>query len=422
MPEFKTEHEERRYACSVFLPHALIVVSYEAKRPDCRYLLLLNMSKYEVELGRYQDSYQHAVQSCEAALEAYGDLSIEALTIKSHMSITLSKLGKYDEGKKLSDEVKGIVEDLCKANKEDEAYHISSLGTVLRQENAGFAAIQQALDHHQAYYGMHSAIHTFGTQAGYAFVEGKYEESENLYRQALRKSTEFYGENHRQTWFYMSKFAELLEKTKRTAEAVQLHRQVALGRESFYGMEHPVTMESRVKLAKALSSDDNFVEAEVFRRGTVEYYLRTFGLEHQQTLIAIAVFLRILLKVGNFDEADGLRRIFALHEDNVSADVTSTLVSSYLARGNPLEAEQILYKGVKDVQERVGQEHPENIILWDNLAECLEKQEKLEAAEGYWRRSLELYERVQGENSVGCKHMICLCHASCFRKLNGKVA
>ena len=412
MPRFEIQYEERRYACSVLLPHALVAVSYEAKRLDCRSRLLLNISKYESEIGRFHDSHQHAVQTFEAALDAHGDLSVETFHIKTQISITLLKLGKYDESFKLLHEIMGNtipIDELMKDMEDLGKARSSSLKSLtLRQGNAGFAAIQQALDQHRACHGMPSMIQFLVGLALAAHVEGKSEESENMYRQVLQKSTEFYGENHPETFSHMDMLAGHLMRTEKTAEAVQLFRQATLGRQSFFGMENPLTMQSRVNLADALCFEDNFVEAEVVGSGTLEYYLRTFGLEHDHAVKALGVYMRIIIGggVGNINEANELLRLHSLSEDNVSAEVTSTLVSSYLARGNPLEAEQILCKGVEDLQERGGQENPEISLLWENLAECLEKQGKLEAAEGYCRRSLELYDRAQGENFEGIKRCL----------------
>ena len=408
MPRFESEHDERRHACSVLLPHAMIVVSYETKRLDCRSLLLLNMSRYEVELGRYQDSHQHAVQSYEASLETHGDLSLETLERKFQIAKTLLNIGESDESTNFMDKFSKGLEDLRKANNElDAAFTSTPDFKILEQEDPGLAAIQQAFDLDQAYSGTPSAIRTLSILAKAAQREGKCEKSECLYRQTLRKSTEFFGENHPETFKYMNELGHFLSQKEITAEAVQLYRQAIRGRQSIYGMEHPLTMESYKELASALYYEGNLVEAEVLGRRVVDYSLRIFGIKSQRTSSAMVLLTEIVEELGKLDEAEELTYMASIHLEDITADVTSTFSSSYLARDNPFEAEQILRKGVEILRGRGGQEQPESLLLWKQLARCLEKQEKWEAAEGYWRRILEVYEHLDGDNYVSAlKHYL----------------
>ena len=349
MPRFHVQHEETRHACSVLLPHAMIVVTYESKRLDCQSLLLRNMSEYEIELGRYQDSYQHAVQSFEASLEAHGDLSIETLQRKIQITRALTRLGKSDEARKLMDEAKNEIECIRKANKEgelDAAYNSTSDILNLAEENSRHAAIQHFLDQYQAYLEMPMLIRYLATEAEVALIDGKCEESERLFRQALRRSTEFFGEDHPENFTYMNKVGQSLKMQKRSAEAVQLYRQAIRGRQSIYGMEHPLTMECYRELALALCHEGALVEAEVLGRRVVDYSLRTFGMKSMHTASAMFVLSNIVGELGNLDEAIELSLMVGLIQDTPAND-NSTRAWKYLARGNPSEAEQMLCKAVE---------------------------------------------------------------------------
>lgn len=110
MPDLNLEGEEKRHACSILLPHARVVISYESRRLDCRSLLLLRMSSYEEWCGKYQDCYQHAVQACEESVEAHGETSKETLRCKIGVLRALLQIRRVDEAQKVLEECKTIAD------------------------------------------------------------------------------------------------------------------------------------------------------------------------------------------------------------------------------------------------------------------------------------------------------------------------
>ena len=406
MPHFDVVHEERRYTCSILLPHATIVASYETERPRHQSLLLRKMSEYELELGRYQDSYQHAIQSYESSVEVDGAQTLETILRKALVAQTLISVGRVGEGRKVLKEANKEQYELYKVCEEDdlEAARISAQNRLnLGQESDAFTIIQQALDRHQACSNKRFVINCLCTQADIVYRQKKYEESEKLYRQVLRISIEIFGENHSESLKYMNTVGNFMAIQGRAAEAAPLFRQACRGREKIYGMEHPLTMESYGGLSSALCSEGNLDEAEVLGRRVFEYSQRYYESNPSLAFSATQALSFILAEQGKPDEQIKLYRKQPLPEYALAAQV-SYRASVYLTQGHLLEAEQMLRKYMENLQGRVGEEAEERLdylLTMEKLVDCLGMQEKWEAAEGYQRQSLKLYEQIHGENSVG---------------------
>ena len=150
MPKSDTIGEKTRHTCSILLPHARIVVSYQTKQLDYRSRLLLKISFYEGWLGRNQDCYQHAVQAHEDSLEAHGDTSEETLDYKLGVMLALANLNRYNQAARLQEEVEPFVTGQLK---EAELAYNSACRILMQdpeREVTAFALLREALDRFRA--------------------------------------------------------------------------------------------------------------------------------------------------------------------------------------------------------------------------------------------------------------------------------
>ncbi len=402
MPEFGIE-QEKRHTCSVLLPHAATVVSYESKELDCRSLLLLKMSKYESELGRYKDSYQHAVQSYEESLEAHGEGAYGTLIRKLQIGDTLNKLGKYDDGRKVTEEGEKGVQDLPTSNVDKAITALKSAFELLKfgQEDAVFAGFQRALDLFRACSDTPWVLYCLGAQAKWAMSKGKIEKSESLLRQALQESVSVYGKNHVESLKCMNDVGMLVQEQGRWAEAARLHRLVLRGREEIYGMEHPSSIESVKNLAMALRGEGNLVEAEVLGRRLLIYRQQTLGLDNMDTMFARIELYNTLRRLGRWEEAIELCHMMRPNSMDAPAATTSDIASMSVDGRSVLVIEHLLRRATESLQKYSAHEYPSNLRFLDEFAQILEKQEEWEEAEGFRRRILILNEHHRGKDCVG---------------------
>ncbi|KAI9714139.1 MAG: hypothetical protein M1812_006467 [Candelaria pacifica] len=251
MPCFNPTEKEpgKRATCSILLPHATIAVSYESKRADCRIILLMKMSAYESDLGRYLESYQHAAQSL------HDSMILAETTVQD--PLRLPDLGLEAVGDSLTFDL---------SPGEEVAAFRSGFKLFERGDNdAAFANFQRSLDLYQELSDSINVVLCLGMQAKIMWSMKKYKEAENLYRQALQKSITIYGENHEFVCSCMDTLGRYLRKRGKTAEAVQYHRLALRGWEDIYGLHHPRTMECIGLLTMSLWSDGNSDELDEAR-------------------------------------------------------------------------------------------------------------------------------------------------------------
>ena len=379
---------------SVLLPHATVVVSYESQKLDYRSELLRKMCYYELNMGRYQDAHQHAVQSYEDSLEAHGEASKWTIICKLFISFTLVALETtsiYPEKQmaKLAQEIENVFH--CNGSSEAEvAYKSARKLWKNGSHDAAFAALQRARNLYQACSNHRRALYCLDDLAYFKNVKGKLEESESLYRKAMQESINLYGDYDPSKFDNMKNIGELVEQQGRIAEAAKLYRLVLQGMKEIYGMEHPKTMEVNINLASIARDEGNLVYAEMLGRRVLEYSQRKLGWDHMLTWNAVSDLQETLQDLGRLEEAIELTDMMLLDFDVVSAAIASSRIGNTLVQNFLSDLEQMMRRSALETQEQIGHCHPDNILVWDRLALCLELQEKWEAAEKYRRRSLYL--------------------------------
>ncbi|KAL8651856.1 MAG: hypothetical protein Q9210_003030 [Variospora velana] len=399
MPSFDSQKEHMRHRCSILLPHARIVVSYETKKLHDRSELLLKMSQYEEDLGRYQECYQHAIQAYEESVEAFGKNSLLTQLCKVQVEIALKNTyGREDEAEKFGEDCSeefetGEVDEKDEAEPAWDSAAIQLLSTDPAHGDLAFSFYQKALDRFMACSNNIRALSCLESQAFILEKQGKIEESESLLRQSLSLSLNVYGDKHSKVFDCMCDLGRMVGKKQgKLAEAAQLHRLALRGRKEIYGMEHPSTMLSKRHLASVLREQGHHVEAEILGSQSLKGLQRHFGWHHVDTKLAVNDFVITLYEMERPEEARALRAIANFHHWLVPATFGVDDGSIPFTKDNLLEAERFLRKALEDAREQNGHAQPDAIILSERLAHCHEMQEKRDEITEICRK-LELHER-----------------------------
>ncbi|KAL8881160.1 MAG: hypothetical protein Q9192_007860, partial [Flavoplaca navasiana] len=400
MPKLDIKGEERRHACSILLPHARHVVSYDTKKLDCRSRLLLKISFHEGWLGRNQDCYQHALQAYEDSLQAHGEMSEEALDCKHMVMLARANLNRYEKAARLQEEIEPSVTGQLK---EAEIAYNSACRILLQEperEATAFAFLQAALDRFRARFDHERVRDCLHMQAAIAKHQGRADESENLYRQALRVSGGVFGEYHSPVLMHILKMGNTVQE-HRFAEIVQLLRSTAGGKEAIYGMDNPRTMERKGYLASVLDRTGHLAEAESLGRRVLKYSQRNLRSHHWLTHMVTKNLIVTLRKLRRPEEAEQMDRMLMFNFRIAPMAFGTDSASISFTPANLFHAEQMLHKALAKSQEQIGPEHPDNFLKLYLLAECLEFQNKWEGAEKYRRKCLEILEQIRGKESLG---------------------
>jgi tetratricopeptide (TPR) repeat protein len=215
------------------------------------------------------------------------------------------------------------------------------------------------------------------------------EEKANL-SETLKSRTETLGEEHWDTLETMHDLAYLLKCRGEYDEAERLLQKAVAILERKIGKDDPETIHSMGCLAVVLSEHAKYGEAETIHRQILESKERVLGKEHPQTLRYREKLAWILYNQGKYQKARELYPPPPKQQDpNVivmEMDDTSRLD----------EAEKI-YRGSMELKERLlGEEDPETLVSMSRLAGWLSGQCKRIEAEMLYRRLLRLREKVLG--------------------------
>lgn len=388
MPSFTPEKEEQRHTCSILVPHATRVVSYDTNRTEERAWLLCRMSIYEEEMGRYQDAYQHAIESYEDSLVFHGG----SLYTKV-LATSLRSLGRFSEARKLEKqwgrEIKSEsnIKEL-ERDKQTEHEIVQELLSNNRYDEA-IRGIYRTYTSHKARSYHKGMLDSLDKIEEIARQNGILEEIESLFTQAVKESIEIFGDNHSITFNYMEILGRALQGQGKNAEAAHLFRSVLAGRQKIYGIEHPSVMETIDELSVALREEGNLRQAEELGKQVLEYTQQTLGLRHCRTWRAVRELSTTLKQSGKLREAIAVHIIILENFEAASEEMIKDPDNKPFANRFLVDTENMLYEALELSQSDFGDE----LLLRGNLADCLVLQNKWEVAEENVRRILMAYEQ-----------------------------
>ena len=120
--------------------------------------------------------------------------------------------------------------------------------------------------------------------AGVLHAQGKWQEAENLHREALEIRLRVFGEEHAQTLVTMNNLGMVLSSQGRLQEAEEMYRKASRGMGQVLGKEHQNTLSSMNNLGCVLGHQHRWHEAEEVHRQVLEVRRRVLGPKHHDTL------------------------------------------------------------------------------------------------------------------------------------------
>src|SRR6056297_3168654 len=187
-------------------------------------------------------------------------------------------------------------------------------------------------------------------------AQGRYAESEGLYREALEIDRATIGEGHPDYAKHLNNLAGVVEDQGRYAEAEELFREaLEIDREGL-GEGHPGYAIDLNNLAGVVEDQGRYAEAEALYREALEIGRATIGEGHPE---------------------------YATRLNNLSGVVQ--------AQGRYAEAEGLYREAVEIDRATIGEGHPNYAIHLSNLAGVLVKQGKSEAARPLYGQAFEIF-------------------------------
>jgi non-specific serine/threonine protein kinase/serine/threonine-protein kinase len=158
--------------------------------------------------------------------------------------------------------------------------------------------------------------------------QGKLDEAEKFYREALEGQRRVLGDDHEKTLSTINNMGSVLEAQRRFDEALVFHEEALERKRRVLGEDHPVTISSLNNMGTILYKLGRKEEAEAYWRENLEKSRRVRGNDHIHTLIAINNMGFCLMNQGKLEEAEPLyREALERFRDRYGDDHPTTLVS-----------------------------------------------------------------------------------------------
>jgi tetratricopeptide (TPR) repeat protein len=251
---------------------------------------------------RWHDAYAHYRRAAELSAE------LDHLTAYARMCW---RLAKGTEAERACEALRDRVRETDGPDTAAYAEQLNNLAVVVEAQGRYEEAeglYRQALEITRATLGEgHPAYATrLGNLAVVVEAQGRYEEAEGLYRQALEIDRATVGDGHLDYATRLNNLAGVVRAQGRYAEAEGLFREaLEIGRATL-GEGHPDYASGLGNLALAVKDQGRYAEAEGLYRQALEITRATLGEGHPSYAISLANLGRLLGQTGRVAEGRGM--------------------------------------------------------------------------------------------------------------------
>ena len=159
-------------------------------------------------------------------------------------------------------------------------------------------------------------------------AQGRYDEAEPLYREALKVAREALGYRHQNTLTSSNNLGGLLQGKGDLTAAEPLRREALEGRRETLGSRHPETLDSINNLGGLLRAKGDLAAADPLYREALAVRRETLGSRHPNTLISIDRLGGLLQDKGDLAAAEPLlREALEVRRETLGDRHLSTLLS-----------------------------------------------------------------------------------------------
>ena len=217
--------------------------------------------------------------------------------------------------------------------------------------------------------------------------EGRWKESEQLFRTAVQSCSEALGEKHLDTLSGMADLASTYWKQGRWSEAEELDVRVMEIRKESLGEKHPDTLSSMANLAATYLNQGRWSEAEELEVWVIEIRKESLGEKHPDTLSSMANLAATYWNQGRWSEAEELQvRVMEIRKEALGEKHLDTLFSmanlaaTYWKQRRWSEAEELEVRVMEMRKESLGEKHPDTLEAIENLAMTYRSQGRYDEA------------------------------------------
>jgi tetratricopeptide (TPR) repeat protein len=231
----------------------------------------------------------------------------------------------------------------------------------------------------------------------FLYTTGRWLDVFDIFDFHFKNLSEILGEENPSTLTSMNNLAMVLSDQGKYEQAEEMQRQALGLQETVLGKEHPGTLRSMNNLATILRDQGKYEQAEEMQCQALRLQETVLGKEHPQTLMSMNNLAMVLRDQGKYEQAEEMQRqALGLQETVLGKEHPETLTSmNNLAgvlrdQGKHEQAEEMQRQALGLQETVLGKEHPETLTSMNNLAMVLRDQGKDEQAEEIQRQALGL--------------------------------
>ncbi|MBD2353788.1 tetratricopeptide repeat protein [Tolypothrix sp. FACHB-123] len=235
--------------------------------------------------------------------------------------------------------------------------------------------------------------------------QGKYNQAEPLFIQALDLLRRFLGDEHPDVAISLNNLAELYRSQGKYSQAEPLLIQAKDLRRRLLGEEHPDFATSLNNLAELYRSQGKYSQAEPLYIQALNLRRRLLGEEHPDVATSLNNLAALYDSQGKYSQAEPLyiqaldlwRRLLGEEHPDVATSLNN-LAGLYDSQGKYSQAEPLYIQALELRRRLLGEEHPDFATSLNNLAGLYDSQGKYSQAEPLYIQALDICERQLGEN------------------------
>ncbi|MGF2040337.1 MAG: tetratricopeptide repeat protein [Nostoc sp. CmiVER01] len=234
--------------------------------------------------------------------------------------------------------------------------------------------------------------------------QGRYNEAEPLFIQALALRRQLLGDEHPDVATSLNNLALLYASQGRYSEAEPLYIQVLALLRQLLGDEHPDVATSLNNLASLYDSQGRYSEAELLYIQALALRRQLLGDEHPSVATSLNNLALLYASQGRDSEAEPLyiralallRQLLGDEHPSVATSLNN-LASLYNSQGRYSEAELLYIQALALLRQLLGDEHPDVATSLNNLAYFYDSQGRYSEAEPLFIQALALRRQLLGD-------------------------
>ena len=242
-------------------------------------------------------------------------------------------------------------------------------------------------------------------RVGYYYEsQGRYEEAEPLYLEALAMRKQLLGEAHPDVATSLNNLAGLYESQGRYEEAEPLFLEALAMYQQLLGEAHPAVATSLNNLAVLYGFQGRYEEAEPLFLEALAMQKQLLGKAHPDVASSLNNLAMLYKSQGRYEDAEPFylkalairQQLLGKAHPDVAASL-SNLAVLYISQGRYKDAQPLLQEALTMRQQLLGEAHPDIATSLNNLAGLYKSQGRYGEAEPLFLKALAMRKQLLGE-------------------------